>query len=139
MKHAVRVLGIAIVLFLCGCEQTKFEQLVNIPSKFELVGFGYTQFASLQVRCWFNAYADNRGIECAAVKGTIDWGDGVIEYKDYISPCVSVTNFTSWSTAPMLSHSYPALGSYVVKAELTAHFTNGSVTSKLQVNIDVTY
>jgi hypothetical protein len=45
----------------------------------------------------------------------------------------------SWETIPYLGHKYPAVGSYVMSAELKAEFTNGPVTSKLTAAIDITY
>jgi hypothetical protein len=92
MSRVARILGVVLVLFLSSCEQTKLERLVDIPSKFDLNSFSYSQNASLQIRCRFGAFSDNRGNDCAVVKGTIDWGDGVKEDKDYISPCISITN-----------------------------------------------
>ena len=137
--RTTRVLGVVCVLFLCGCEQTKFDTLVNIPSKFEFINFQYNQRASLQITCWYGAYADNRGTDCAVVRGTIDWGDGFKEYKENIPPCVSVTNQWSWSSSPSLIHSYPAVGSYVIEAEFKVEFTNGAVTAKLRSEVTVTY
>lgn len=137
--RAARVLGAVLLFSLSGCELQKLERLVDIPSKFELYGFDYSQNAALQIRGWLKAISDNRGTNCATVKGTIDWGDGVTENKDYISPCISVTNRSSWMSSPLLSHAYPAVGSYTMKAELTAEFSNGSVTSKFQKEIVITY
>lgn len=137
--RTARVLGVVLLFSLSSCELQKLEQLVDIPSKFELYGFDYSQNAALQIRGWLKAISDNRGTNCATVKGTIDWGDGVTEYKDYISPCISVMNQSSWMSSPSLAHNYPAVGGYTMKAELTAEYTNGSVTSKFQREIVISY
>ena len=39
----------------------------------------------------------------------------------------------------MLCHTYPAVGSYMMKRSLQAEFTNGAVTSKFQSEVIITY
>ncbi len=141
MRRVLGIAGVFFLLFLPACEKVTREHLVDLPSKFELISFSYSQNASLQIRCWFGSSSANYGTDCAVVSGTIDWGDGVKEYKDNLSPCIAahgVPDKNSWSSQ-IISHTYPAVGSYLMKAELTAAFTNGPVTSKLEWEIMITY
>ena len=124
------------ILIVSACVQTKFESLIDLPSKFDLLDFQYYPSTTLfSISGFFSSYSDNKGVDCAKVEGTVDWGDGIKEYFTEIPPCISVTNTRSWTSSPLLRHTYPAARIYAFGAVLTAHFTNGSVTDKIEKEI----
>jgi hypothetical protein len=130
-------IGIFLGLFMFpGCQQTKFEQPLDVPSGFRLIDFIFGFSSPLHIKGYFTSQSANNGTDCAKVTGMIEWGDGAKEAFDSISPCVSINKAANWSSA-YFEHSYPSVGTYALSAVFTAHYTNGSVTASLNKNINV--
>jgi hypothetical protein len=127
-----------LLLISNACKQTEFEHLVDIPSRFEVTNFVHFVYPVHHLTGHFNAGSTNNGADCARVSGTIDWGDGVVQEYETIPPCVSVNkNMPNWQSNPDQEHNYPAVGTYHLAAVLTAHYTNGAITSTFRTPIVV--
>ena len=114
-------------------------QLPNTWSIYEFICYNLTGYrASGYILGVYENYTTSN----VFVRGTIDWGDGIIEtFEDPGNPLIPYNPTSNpnptWGKWPSsdVRHTYPGLGTYVVEIKLTAYFSSGSLTSTFKKEI----
>lgn len=110
----------------------------TLPNSFQITELSNLTYGDLYGDYRIICVYSNNTKDVGYVGGKIYYGDGQSEVLPDLPIFSNVTNRKLEVRPPTSFHKYPVAGTYTVQVDLTARFTNGSISDTKKENFTIT-
>jgi len=110
----------------------------TLPNSFKITEVSNLTYSDLYGQYRIMCLYTNNTKDIGSVSGTIYYGDGQSESLPSLQIFANVTNKKLEVRPPSSFHRYPSAGTYTVQVDLTARFTNDSISDTKKVDFTIT-